>query len=221
MYLPTCNILALISPPLTGGIFIQVDNMPIDFVLMRASSIPALVKNEQSTVKIGYTGSDILWEAGLGKDTGEELPISWLNRSAKQSFLYIGITKSFAEYIMNQQAREARVEDLEGYMVATKLPCVAYQVFTQREINDVEIFPIPGTDEAMQYVFPNCYGLLGVTSSGKTTERNEIEVLESFYKVTVRMVQATEKLTRRDEEILNDLRSRIASAIQRRKHDVY
>lgn len=195
--------------------------MPIDFVLMRANSIPGIVNNEQSTIKIGYTGSDILWEAGLGRDAGEELPVSWLNSSAKKSSLYIGITKSFAEYIKNQQAREPRVEDLEGSKVATKFPCIAYQVFTQREINDVEIFPIPGTDEAMQYAFTNCYGILGIKSSGLTTERNEIEVLENFYKVTVRMVQAAEKLTRRDEEILNDLRARIASAIQRRKHDVY
>lgn len=216
-----CATLVFGLPPLTGGIFIPVENMPIDFVIMRASSIPTLVTDVRSMLKVGFTGSDIIWESGFGKDSGEELPVYWLNPNVKQSSLYIGITNELAQDIEKRNIRRPSIEDLEGYMVATKYPNIARQVFAEREMNNVEIFPIPGTDEAMQYVYPNCYGVLGIKNSGLTSGSNGIEVLDIFYKITVRSIKAAEKLRRSDEEILDDLKLKIAYAIQIRKHDVY
>jgi len=63
--------------------FIQSDSFPVDFVLIRASDIPRFVQDKTSALKFGITGSDIIWESGMGKDNGEEIPIYELNPYAK------------------------------------------------------------------------------------------------------------------------------------------
>lgn len=223
----------------TGGIFIQVENVPIEFVIIRASSIPDLVTDQNSTVKAGVTGSDIIWEAGMakrnpvfgllrksvqdmcgigigGREFGEYLPVD----DTKNATLYIGVTKNFAEKIRKEQSRSPKVEDLEGWMLATKYPRIAYEILTEREVMQTTIFPVRGTDESMQYVFPNCVGILGVMSSGETVKQNEIELLEAIQKVTIHMIEKKGKMSRRDADVLDDVRNRINRVIQERKYGV-
>lgn len=198
---------------------IKVDNLPIDFVIIRASSIPSLVTNEESELKAGITGSDIIWEAGMGKNFGEEIPVEKLNPQSKKSSLYIGVTNDFYRYVLNQVTdfiRDPKVEDLSGWMVATKYPNIAQEVFSERSVKDIKIFPIAGTDEAMQYILP-CDGILGIISSGKTINANDIKILEIFYQVTTKMIQATDKLTNRDLDLLDYFRELITIAIQRKR----
>lgn len=191
---------------------ISVENMPIDLVIVRASSIPVLITDKRSELKAGITGSDIIWESGMDKNTGEEMPIS-----AKNSRLYIGVTRRFSNYLKNEKSKIPSVQDLSGIMIATKYPRIAKDVFSQKSIEDILIYPIPGTDEAMQYIFSNCDGILGIISSGTTVERNDVDVLETFHEVTVRMIQASGKLTEQDINILNDFRERVAIAIEKRR----
>lgn len=191
--------------------------MPIDFVLMRASSIPSVVKAEESKTKAGITGSDILWEATLKVDNGEEIPLYQFNPDAKRSSLYIGITKGFADFVRDQKQREPEAVDLTGSMVATKYPRIANGVLRGYGVRTPIILHVDGTDEAMQYAFPSCIGILGIISSGKTRERNDIEILEIFYDVSLRMVTGVEKLNKKDADILNDFREQIAVALQRRR----
>ena len=240
MFCGLCRDLVYHLPLVTGGIFIEVENMPLDFVLIRASSIPEMVNDPNSTLKAGITGSDIIWEAGMterrkslpprndlkqflsadNRDFGEERPLYFLNPNTKRASLYIGVTQSFARAIREEKDRKVVVEDLEEEMVATKYERIASEVFAEREILGVSFLKASGTDEAMQYVFPNCPGILGITSSGKSVEVNQIEILEILHQVTVHMIKAGDKLTRRDTEILYDIRSRINTFIQEKKHDV-
>lgn len=191
--------------------------MPIDFVIMRASSIPFIVKTEGSLPKVGITGSDILWEATEEIDTGEEMPLYELNPNAKRASLYVGMTKNFADYVRSEKSRQPAISDLTGAMVATKYPRIANGILRGYGVRTPMIFPIPGTDEAVQYAFPNCLGLVGTIGSGKTTKANDIEILDVFYNVSVRMMQAAEKLNARDVGILDDFREQVYVAMQRRR----
>lgn len=197
--------------------FIPVDNMPIDFIVIRASEIPGITRAEQSVVKAGITGSDIIWEAGIGIDAGEEMPVLTLNPSAKQSALFIGITEDFAAFVKKERARKPEAFDLTGGLVATKYPYIASGILRGKDARNVTVMKVGGTDEAMQYAYPDCIGIVGTISSGDTTRANGIEVLDVFYDVTTRMIQAANKLSSRDADLLDDLREKIAVAIQKKR----
>lgn len=197
-------------------LLIKVDNMPIDFVILRASDIPQRVEDKRTKAKAGITGSDIIWNAGMGKDFGEDIPINELNSQSKKSSLYIGVTNNFYRYILNHSARDPQIKDLSSCMVVTKYPRISQEVFAERQADNVEIFPVAGTDEAMQYILP-CDGILGIISSGKTIAANDIKILEIFYQVTIKMIKSPNKLTNRDCMLLDDFRERIAIAIQRKR----
>ena len=190
--------------------------MPIDFVIIRASIIPELVKTEKSQLKVGITGSDILWDAGMGRDSGEEIPIGKFRPNYQSPMLFIGMVKKFSEYIQQANKRKALVQDLSGKMVVTKFPRITREVFAEKDVKEIEIFPMPGTTEAMQYIFANCYGILDVISTGRTSSANDIQILEKFYQVTVRMIESP-TISRREKDILSDLRERIAVAIQKKR----
>lgn len=193
---------------------IPVGNMPIDFVLIRASSIPTCVTDERSKAVAGITGSDILWESGLDRNSGQEIPIYDLNPNAKQSSLYIGITDRFSRFIRREKNRDPQTSDVSGQTIATKYVAVTKDFTRERSIENTTVFPIPGTDEAVQYIFPDYNAILGIISSGDTVKANCIQPLEIFYKVVVRLIEATDKMTLGQSNILNDLRERIAVALQ-------
>lgn len=197
--------------------FLEVKNMPLDLIAVRASSIPQLVSHDQSLIKAGMTGSDIVWESGMGEDFGENLPVHTLNPNAKQWSLYIGVTKPFANQILEQYSRSPTVADLSGNILSTEYPRIAYEYLSDKKPHQVKVLHVHGTDEAMQYAFPNCYGVLGVLSSGATVKANNIEVLDIFHQGTVKMIEAGNKLSPYDISILSDLRERIASSVEKRR----
>lgn len=197
-----------------GGIFININNIPIDFVIIRASSIPEAVNSEKSKTKAGITGSDIIWESGIGKNCGEEIPISRFRPNYKSPMLFIGITEQFSDCIKEKNNREALIRDLSGKMVATKFPRITQEIFTERDVKEIEIYPVPGTTEAMQYIFDNCYGILDVISTGATVKANKIQVLEKFYQVSIRIIESPTRMSRQEKDILDELKECIFVAVQ-------
>lgn len=203
--------------PLTDGIFINVENMPIDFVVVRASEVPMQISATQSLLKVGITGSDIIWENGMGKDAGEELPLYELNPNAKRAVLYIGMKRDSANTIRWIQGREPRVRDLTGSVVATKYPRIAEYILTEKGMREGTILQVSGKDEAMPYVFENCRGVVCIFGTGQTAAMNDIEVLDIFYQVSLRMLKVTEKFNSRDFDIVDDFREKVAVARERRR----
>jgi len=199
-------------PHLNGGCFIEANNFPVDFALIRASDVPRFVNDENATTSVGITGSDIIWEAGLGKDYGKEIPIYQFNQSAKQSRLYVGFTERFRELL----GRTVNYQDLNQTTIATKFPKISQDYLGEKGIMP-ELIVVPGADEAMQYIFPNCNAVLGVVSSGATLQENRIDILETFYDVSLRFVEQQEKMTNNDLLIFNELQERIAVALERRR----
>lgn len=105
--------------------------------------------------------------------------------------------------------------DLVGTRVATKYTRIAEDFFFENSVEGVRTFYVPGRDEAMQYVYPDCYAVLGITSSNKTRIANGLEVLADIMNVSIRMIQANGKLSRREADILDVFKERVAVAIQK------
>lgn len=186
-------------------------------MVVRASSIPALVKDPRSLLKAGITGTDILWESGVIRQKTEEVPLARLVPDCKKPFLYVGITKIFSDRVRQDFLREPKLSDLSGVRLATKYPRIANEVLVGREINGVKVFYIPGSDEAMQNVFSDCVSVLGIEDTGTTRLANGIEILEKVLAVETRMIRADEKLTRMDRDILDDFREKIALTLERNR----
>ena len=155
--------------------------MPVDIITIRASEIPSRVKDSDSVFSAGITGSDILRENNFGKIVkfGEELPIYEFNPDAKKSRLYIGVTKRFSDYIKANYGRDPKILDLNEKKVAAKYINIAKEVFAEKGLN-IEIITAGGKIEAMQYVYPDCDGLVEIESTGSSRIANNIEVLEIF-----------------------------------------
>ena len=180
----------------------RASNAPVDLVVVRASDVPRFVRDERSRLQAGITGSDILWEEGCGPDAGDELPIS------SGSTIFVGVTERLRR---NVRSKEIRIEDLQNRMVVTKFPNITTEVFEGRGIA-VEVFQTPGKTEAVQYVYPDCDGILDVVSTGRTAKENDLTVVENILPVTVRLIDAGEQLTEKDQDILDSFRSRLIKA---------
>ncbi len=184
----------------------------MDLVILRASDIPRIVLDKRSITKAGISGGDIFWEAGLGQEAGEKLPVKEFVPDAKTSRLFIGVTEKFAKKIAT-----VSVSSLTGQMIVTKYPNIAQEILDERGVERYTLFSAAGKTEGMQYAYPDCYGIVDVTSTESTVKANNIIVLERFYTSTVRMIEAADKITSRDRAILDDFRDRIAIALQKRR----
>lgn len=219
------------------GYLLPVENMPLDFVIVRASSVPRFVYAPSSVSRIvaGVTGSDIVWEAGFGKDAGEQLPIEDFYPRATQPSLFIGVTSGFQKKIRDAYDRGAAEGDLGGKMLVTKFPrisgdylaeknmmSVTYEAwegnrYQRNDPQEVVIWADAGKTEAAQYALYDCEGIIDVVDSGQTIAANGIEELERFYTVTTRMIETAEKMNVQDRVVLDDLRNKIYVALQARR----
>lgn len=196
-------------PPYPGGIFIEARNIPIDFVTLRASDIPQSVMDSSSNVSVGITGSDIIWESGMGKNAGEEIPIYELDQNAKESALYIGVYPRFTDRVSTTQG-------LNGKTIATKYPRITREIALEKGIS-VEVKKFSGSIEGLGEIYSYLWGLMDIISSGETARSNGIKILEIFYKVSVRMIDAPGKMTYRELAVFGDLRELITVALQRKR----
>lgn len=194
-----------------------VNGMPIDMVLLRAGSIPQILKDTRSPANVGITGSDILWEAGFKKDAGLEVPVLSIPQKSTEASLYIGMTDAYANSIQKDQGRPANEKDLARKMVITKFPNITQEVFNERNIRDTQILASPGKTEGYQYVYPDCVGIVDVINSGATVRDNGIRVLTKFYTPSTRLVSQEEQMTDREKRILDEVKNNIFRAIERRK----
>ena len=64
-----------------------------------------MISDEESGLKAGITGSDILWDSGMGKNAGDEIPIYTLNPSAARSNVYLGATTNFINDVREKKPR--------------------------------------------------------------------------------------------------------------------
>lgn len=207
--------------------FIRVENMPVDFVMIKEREVSKLVGNPfQMWGTIGVTGSDILWEnarkiSPLGKNSGEDLPIRELVADFKKSNLYIGVTNSFAKQIREKKGRDPELKDLATKTIITKLPNIARDVFMQMGI-DVKIYRVSGAEESWQYLNQNFVGVVGTTQTGNTANLNNIQILEQFCDVNVRLISADwerydSRISRNELKILDDLKELTFVALQKKR----
>jgi len=183
----------------------SIQNMPVDLLIIRASSIPIELEDERCMAKGGITGGDILWESGWGKEAGRELNIGKMVQKPKTSSLYIGINGNLIDRSINSLATPSLLDKLRNGIIATKYPNIAREYFEDKGINDVEIKYAPGKDEAYQYMYRTVNGVLGIWSTGSTARTNNIVPVDKFYDVAVRLVQASSnRMSSWETDLFND-----------------
>lgn len=198
------------------GLIIPVSDV-LEFALVRATNVPDYLASERSKTKAGITGSDILWERGTPY-IGTEFPIYDITPSTKQPSLFLGVSEEFESYIRQEYGRDVKPQDIDGKILATKFVNIADEYCKRKRINNIELLYVPGSDEAMPYIFPDCIAILGTKSSGKTSEINNIRIIDEFYRVTLQMIEAADdKLNAQDRLVLDDLQERIAIAVMRKQ----
>lgn len=202
----------------------DIVEIPLTLVECRAGSIPQFVRDERSWVVAGITGSDILWEAGLGKNSGFWIPTDFLDPEAVRSKLYIGMTNDFYDFaaIRLTGFTDPGVQTLNNNAcrVATKYPGIAKEVFEERGMNRIEIFPVAGTDEAIQYMMP-CQGILGIISTGTTAKANRITVLETILNVETRMIVEPGKMNNLGNAVIDDFKEKVQVAVQKKRLEIF
>ena len=190
--------------------FISVDNMPVDFVIVRAGSIPKYVADSRSCLKAGITGGDILWEYGWekGREAGDEVPLYDVKPDAKRSSLFVGVTTAFYERMPASLSKF-----IDNATIVTKYPNIARKYMESFSLNNFDIFSVPGTDEAIQFIYPYD-AIVGTLSSGDTVQANGIKILDVFYDVTLRIIGAFNgKLSRLETDILSDVQEKMYTAM--------
>ena len=141
-----------------------------EFVIVRAASVPEIVSNPLfPTVLGGFTGSDILWESGWNRAI-PSLPIPSPSR------LFVGCIGGLTS-----------LADLKNTTVATKYPNIAKDFFRQKNI-PVNIFSIPGKDEALPYLSDRIKAIVGIRSTGNTLAANNLKVLSEISPCTINWI---------------------------------
>ncbi len=188
---------------------ISMNRPDVDLLFFRASAIPGLVRDIDSDIQAGITGSDILLENrdffNYAIADMPEIPIFELVPEAPRSRLYFGVTERFANKIAAEEGRPPTIYDASGQTIITKFPNISRRYARWNGLEQVRIDTVAGTDEAYQYAYSDKDFILGIVSTGKTLEANDIRVLEIVLDVTVKLVESREKIGRSARSTLNDL----------------
>ncbi|TSC85830.1 MAG: hypothetical protein G01um101416_782 [Microgenomates group bacterium Gr01-1014_16] len=152
-------------------------SLPNEFVIVRAASIPEILSNPLfSTVLGGFTGSDILWENG------------WLQKSV--TLPIPSPSKLFLGAISNVNS----LDQLINSTIATKYPNIAKEYFRKLNI-PVNIFPIPGKDEALPYLSNQIKAIVGIRKTGNTPLANKLKILQEISPCTINWIERSGNFT--------------------------
>jgi ATP phosphoribosyltransferase len=191
---------------------LPVYNMPIDFVIFRSNEIPFIVKDKNSSINVGITGSDLIWDAGMDPNLGEELPFKSLLGKDRISSLFVAVTDSFRKKALDEYGREPLVSDLSKQTIVTRFPFVTKSYAETSGIRDPRIMPSQGKTEALRYAYFDAFGLVDVVNTGNTLKANGFLELERFHDVTIRIIEDLESLSSKNIRTLNNLKEKIWQA---------
>lgn len=174
--------------------------MPIDLAFVRDTDVPKVIFNG-SPASVGIASSNRLWEAGL-ENAGEEICIY---PGESGPYMYFGAYRRTADKITT-------LEDLDGKLIATKYPRIVQESMNRRGLS-AKVEEFSGGIEGRDIFYPGLVGLMDVVSSGKTARANGIKIIEIFYKISTRMIDAPGKMTPLELSIYEDLREIIEVAL--------
>lgn len=149
--------------------------LPVEFVIVRASSIPEIINDPKAQEVIGgITGSDILTEAKT--NLGKPLAINKFIPNFKPSILYLGVNKNNSN------------SSLAGKTIATKYPNTARLYFLEKEI-PVSLYFAPGKDEAIPYLRKDVVGVFGIKKTEKTLRANNLQIIDEVGSCSINWIR--------------------------------
>lgn len=175
-------------------LFAKTNLSDLDVIFVRTQDIPNIV--ESGAADLGVTGHDLVMESQCDV---EEL-------------LDLDFGKAEMVVAAHESSPIDSLEDVEpGAKVATEFPNVTRNYFDERGI-DVKISEVSGATEITPFIGIADL-IVDLTSTGTTLRTHGLEVIESIFDTSVRLVANRESL-REKKEKLEDIRMAMESVIK-------
>ncbi len=176
--------------------------IPIVFLQLRSKEIPEAIANPNTIVQGGFTGEDIVAEAGAGCDW--TVPLAELDAQRPQPVVYLGSTPN-----LRQRVEQPGVGDLRGGTIFTSYPNLArrYLLGNGLQAGEFTIAVSPGTIERRWRDVPANLGIVDIADSGRTRKANQIQVMAEI--MAPGLVFIGEQLSIQDQSRVDDLQERL------------
>jgi len=189
--------------------------LPIVFLQLRSKEVIEAISDRDTMVNGGFTGEDIVAEAGAKSEW--TVPLAQLDKNRPQPVLYLGSTPNLRQKLGEtlEQPVKPEIRDLKGGTIFTNYPNVARQYLLANGLdeNDFKLKISQGTIERRWRDVPSTMGIVDIADSGKTRDENEIQVIAEI--MAPGLVFVGENQSRLDQERINDLRETLYVAATR------
>lgn len=167
-------------------------NIPdLEIIFVRTQDIPSIV--ESGAADLGVTGHDLILESQCDV---EEL-------------LDLDFGKAEMVAAAHESSSINSVNDVDdGAKVATEFPNVTQEFFEEKEI-DVEISEVSGATEITPFIGIADL-IVDLTSTGTTLRTHSLEIIDSLFETSVRLIANKESLEEKREEV-EDIRMAMES----------
>lgn len=172
-------------------------NIPgLEVIFVRTQDIPSIV--ETGAAELGVTGHDLVLES----------------ECEVEEILDLGFGRARMVVAAHENSNINSIEDLEdGMEVATEFPNLTRDYFEERGI-DVRVTEVSGATEITPFIGVADL-IVDLTSTGTTLRSHSLEVIETVFETSVRLIANPQSLE--DEEgMISDIRMALESVIQAR-----
>lgn len=166
----------------------------LEIIFVRTQDIPNLV--EMGAADLGITGHDLVLESG----------------SDVEEILDLDFGKAEMVVAAHEDSQIQSIDDVEdGAKAATEFPNVARDYFNEKEI-EVDLTEISGASEITPFIGVADL-VVDITSTGTTLRTHALEVIDTLFETSVRLIANPQSLEENDEKI-QDFQTALKSVIQ-------
>jgi len=190
----------LVSKPRSYEYEFVDTNLPITFYAVRSKEVLGTIKDPDTVVWSGFTGTDIAEEQEYAlNDANWEFPLAPLNPKAPKPVIYLGKTPN-----LKIEVSSTNLADIKGTTVYTEYPTITNRFF-ENALVEVNIKTVQGGSEGRWRLDPDNGAIVTVRNTDATRRANNIEPVVDILKAGVIFV-AQENLQTQDQLRIDDLR---------------
>ncbi|KXB08125.1 ATP phosphoribosyltransferase [candidate division MSBL1 archaeon SCGC-AAA382M17] len=200
LYEPAVELLEDSGIGLSNGgprqLFAETNIPDLEVIFVRTQDIPSIV--ETGAAELGITGHDLVLESECDVE----------------EILDLGFGKASMVVAARESSKIDSIEDLEdGMEVATEFPNLTRDYFEERGI-DVRITEVSGATEITPFIGVVDL-IVDLTSTGTTLRSHSLEVIETVFETSVRLIANPQSLEK-EKDMISEIRMALESVIQAR-----
>lgn len=200
LYEPAVELLEDSGIGLSNGgprqLFAETNIPDLEVIFVRTQDIPSIV--ETGAAELGITGHDLVLESECDVE----------------EILDLGFGKASMVVAARESSKIDSIEDLEdGMEVATEFPNLTRDYFEERGI-DVRITEVSGATEITPFIGVADL-IVDLTSTGTTLRSHSLEVIETVFETSVRLIANPQSLEK-EKDMISEIRMALESVIQAR-----